>query len=160
MTLKYVALALVLLAVAAALYVRFAPLSAEKYHVDLRSIEGEELRGQFSVGRNGDIASPYFEPVNLSAPEAAKRVREVIEATPRTTMLAGSLDAGDGPGTWRATYVTRSALWGFPDMTTVELETANIGLLLSITGRLVYGVDDLGVNEARIRRWLDEIKFD
>jgi hypothetical protein len=45
---------------------------------------------------------------------ALARLDEIALATPRTTRLAGSPDEG------RITWITRSALWGFPDYTTAQ----------------------------------------
>ena len=49
-------------------------------------------------------------------------------------------------------------MWGFPDYTTVSILPAgtfdNAGPLLMIDGRLRFGRSDLGVNKARIERWL------
>jgi uncharacterized protein (DUF1499 family) len=48
------------------------------------------------------------------------------------------------------TYVTRSRVMGFPDYTTVR----QAGDMVEIYGRLRFGKSDLGVNAARIDRWL------
>nr|WP_275982246.1 DUF1499 domain-containing protein [Frigidibacter sp. ROC022] len=67
-----------------------------------------------------------------------------IRATPRTRVLAGS------PAEGRVSYVTRSLLWGFPDITDLWLE----GAALHLRGHAVYGRSDLGVNRRRIETWL------
>jgi Protein of unknown function (DUF1499) len=74
-------------------------------------------------------------------------VAAVLLATPRTREL----------GTWdgQRLYVTRSALWGFPDYTTVRVEDGQ----LEIYGRLRFGKSDLGVNQARIRGWLTDLNL-
>ena len=54
------------------------------------------------------------------------------------------------------TYVTRSALFRFPDYTTVRHRDAQI----EIYGRLRFGRSDLGVNAARIDRWLERFRRD
>lgn len=145
-----IAMLLVLAVASLWLYVRFAPLDPATYHLELSRIEAKDARGQFSVGAGGDIAA-----VDVSGVGPA-RVQQVVEATPRTGLLAGSLTREDG-GVARASYVTRSRFWGFPDVTVIELERRDAGLMLSMTGRLVYGVEDMGVNEARIRGWLDQL---
>lgn len=61
------------------------------------------------------------------------------------------------PGLVKASYLERESLiyrslfWGFPDTVHHWKE----GDLLHIRGHLVMGVSDLGVNKARIQRWLD-----
>ena len=72
------------------------------------------------------------------------RIDAIARATPRTTVLAGSVAEG------RITYVTRSRLWGFPDYTTVERS----GDRITLFGRLRFGRGDMGVNRARIEGWL------
>ena len=59
-------------------------------------------------------------------------------------VLAGSVEEG------MVTYITRSAVFGFPDYTTVRQR----GDELEIYGRLRMGYSDLGVNGKRIDRWL------
>ena len=71
----------------------------------------------------------------------------IIQAEPRTHVLAGSI--GDG----MITYVTRSAAFGFPDYTTV----AQRGEDLALYARSRYGKSDLGVNKARVDRWLSAL---
>lgn len=69
---------------------------------------------------------------------------QIIRATPRTTVLAGSVDEG------MITYITRSAVFGFPDYTTVRQD----GPQITIYGRLRMGYADLGTNAKRIDGWL------
>jgi hypothetical protein len=82
------------------------------------------------------------------------RIAAVALATPRTRLLAGSLDEG------RATFVTRSALFGFPDYTTITLRTepqAGGETVVQFYARQRFGRRDHGVNAARIARWLDQL---
>lgn len=72
------------------------------------------------------------------------RLDAIIRATPRTTVLAGSVEEG------MITYITRSALFGFPDYTTVRQD----GSQITLYGRLRIGKSDLGVNAKRIDGWL------
>jgi len=83
-----------------------------------------------------------------ASPEQVLKGLEVAAlATPRTTLIAGSVAEG------MMTFQTRSAFWGFPDYTTITVE----GDLLIIYGRLRFGRSDLGVNRARIIAWLQTI---
>lgn len=70
---------------------------------------------------------------------------EIIRATPRTEVLAGSVEEG------MITYVTRTALFGFPDYTTVRQDADG---KLTIYARSRFGKSDLGVNKARVEGWL------
>ncbi|WP_048598096.1 DUF1499 domain-containing protein [Nereida ignava] len=71
-----------------------------------------------------------------NAEAALAEIMSVLSALPRTRKVA------DAP----ATFVTRSALWAFPDVTRVWIE----GDTVHIAGHLIYGKSDMGVNKARI----------
>lgn len=75
------------------------------------------------------------------------RLDAVALATPRTRRLAGSVAEG------RITWITRSALWGFPDYTTAEVRPDG----LYVHARLRFGSEDMGVNAARLRDWLSRL---
>ncbi len=132
-----IALALILaLVLGFAAWVRLAPVRAERWH-----------RVPSAAAQVGDWAEPGgFEAVRqLPKPQATlAELDTIIMASPRTTRLEGAPEDG------LITYVTRSALWGFPDITNLWLE----GGRLHIRGHLIYGRSDLGVNRARIEGWL------
>ncbi|PWE37157.1 DUF1499 domain-containing protein [Pelagicola sp. LXJ1103] len=83
----------------------------------------------------------------IAGPGALARVDAVIRDTPRTKVIAGSVESG------MVSYQTRSALWGFPDYTTLRGD----GDLVEINSRLRFGQSDLGVNRARIKGWLEAL---
>ncbi len=78
-------------------------------------------------------------------PIASKKIHDIAQQTPRTTVLRGSVESG------RITYVTRTKLIGFPDYTTVQLEDGT----LMVHARLRFGRSDFGVNRARAERWIE-----
>jgi uncharacterized protein (DUF1499 family) len=82
--------------------------------------------------------------VTAPTAEVLTAVKAAAIATPRTRLLAGSVDDG------LMTFQTRSQFWGFPDHTTVAVT----GDLLVINGRLRFGRSDFGVNKTRIEGWL------
>ncbi len=118
------------------LYVRFAPNDPMRWHkLEQATAPGDRTdQGGFVAVRR--ITAP--------AAEVLAAVQQVAETTERTTLSAGSVDEG------MLTFVTRSRFWGFPDHTTVAVQ----GDLLVIHGRLRFGQSDLGVNKARVERWL------
>ncbi|TMV90150.1 DUF1499 domain-containing protein [Thioclava sp. BHET1] len=122
---------------AADAYIRLAPINPDRYAVDgLAKPPGNYPEtGGFQAARTLDDPQAEMEALD-----------GIIAGTARTTRVRGS--AKDG----YAAYVTRSALWGFPDVTTVWVD----GDSLQIRGHLVFGKSDLGVNKARIEGWLDE----
>ena len=97
------------------------------------------------VGPNGDrpeIASDAA-PVDLLS-----RLDAVAMAEPGVTRLAGSAAEG------RVTYVQRSRLMSYPDAISVSAVPEGAGSRLSIYSRSRFGVSDMGVNAARVDRWL------
>ncbi len=72
-------------------------------------------------------------------------------AAPRTMRLAGS------PGTGHVTYIARSKWLGFPDYVSVRAVPAEGGAQLAVYSRLRFGQGDMGVNAARLDRWLGEL---
>ncbi len=133
---------LALIVIAAALYVRLAPSDPDRWN-----------RWDLPAMGAGDYPMPNGHMVTggVAGPEVLAQLDAIITATPRTTRLAGSVDAG------MVTYVTRGALWGFPDYTTVRLMQAGDSWMLAILGRARFGQSDIGVNKARIDGWLSGI---
>ena len=121
------------------LYIRLAPTNAERWHnrpTATKPYDQQDEGGFVAVRR---ITAP--------AAEVLAQVENVALSTPRTVLLAGSVEEG------LLTFQTRSALWGFPDFTTVTVEND----LLIIYGRLRFGRSDMGVNKARILGWLSAL---
>ncbi|MTJ04150.1 MAG: DUF1499 domain-containing protein [Sediminimonas qiaohouensis] len=132
-----VLIAAVVVGIGIALWVRLAPTDPSRWHVAPL------------VRQDHDYAAGVIRAVPGTA-EDLERLDAIIRATPRTVHLAGSLDEG------MLSYVTRSAFWGFPDYTTVVLR----GDTLIIHARLRFGRSDMGVNKARVSRWLDQLGRD
>lgn len=122
---------IVLVVVAGAAYVRLAPTNTARWHQMPEAITDQGLSG----GAVRVIAADE---------NTLERLDAIIRDTPRTHVLAGA------PSEGMITYVTRSAVFGFPDYTTVR----RVGDQIKIYGRLRFGRSDLGVNAARIDGWL------
>ncbi len=135
--------ALVVLVVGFGLYVRLAPSDVARWHVALGDTAAPDCT--LRVGR-GDARASCLR--NEPPTEALARLDAVAMATPRTTRLAGSPEEG------RITWVTRSALWGFPDYTTAEARPEGQGARIDLHARLRFGGEDMGVNAARLTDWL------
>lgn len=116
-------------------YVRLAPSDPAHWHVLPDGVE---------EGTGDGYALRRIE----ATPETLAALDEIARATPRTTVLAGSVEDG------MVTYVTRSALMGFPDYTTVSLTDGT----LTLYARLRFGQSDLGVNAARLEAWLTALE--
>jgi hypothetical protein len=122
-------------------YVRLAPSDLARWHVApvVDRSTGEGVAGEV-VAREGG-AQLWLE--TAAARDLLARLDAVALATPRTQRLAGSVEEG------RITWITRSALWGFPDYTTAEARADG----LYIDARLRFGQSDMGVNAARLNGW-------
>lgn len=114
-----------------AAYVRLAPSDPARWHVIPEGLE---------EGNGTGYALRRIE----ARPDTLAALDAIARATPRTRVLAGSVEDG------MITYVTRSAVMGFPDYTTVAREGESVVLY----ARLRFGQSDLGVNAARLDRWL------
>ena len=125
---------IVVLVVGFGLYVRLAPSDPGKWHQPVKGADDKTFK-------NGALRIVSGGVDTFAALDSA------IRATEHTTVLAGSLEEG------HVTYVTRSALWGFPDYTTIELRKTGIAIL----GRARFGRSDIGVNKARIEAWLQTL---
>lgn len=138
---------LIALVLAAMAYVRLAPSDPARWHVALAADGGAaaDCTAALRQGR-GDARAACLVPGPAAAVLA--RLDAIALATPRTTRLAGSAEAG------RITWITRSALWGFPDYTTAQAVDLDGTTRLDIHARLRFGGSDLGVNAARLGDWL------
>lgn len=97
-----------------------------------------------------DLVPPLF-AVNPSVLRGA--MSKVIATEPRVMLV----HANDADLTDR--YVQRSAILGFPDTIIVRyLSQPQGGSSIAIYSRSQLGYSDLGVNKARIVRWLDKLK--
>lgn len=124
----------ILLVLAAMAYVRLSPNDPARWHLPVR----------------GDQDKRYENGALRVLPGTAQdfaRLHQVASGWPRTRVLAGSVAEG------RVTYVTRSAVWGFPDFTTMEWRDGTIALY----ARARFGRSDLGVNAKRLQGWIDAL---
>ncbi|WP_299637271.1 DUF1499 domain-containing protein [uncultured Ruegeria sp.] len=111
-------------------YIRLAPSNPARWHVaPVAEVDQDLPSGVLRVVETG--------------PDGLQRLDLIARATPRTSVLAGSVDEG------MITYVTRTKWIGFPDYTTVQQD----GDTLRIHGRLRFGRRDFGVNKARVDGW-------
>ena len=123
--------------VLAAGWVRLAPSNPEVWHVDPETAP-DPTRPNFARLQPGSIV------VSLSPNELSQAVEAAMLAMPRTRLLAGSVEDA------HMTFVTRSAVWGFPDYTSIRVLPAPGGSTLSALARARFGQSDLGVNAARL----------
>lgn len=142
----------VLLVVAAAAgmtWVRLAPDDPAFWHVDPLSGASTGRPNEARILPPGAPGEGIASPVFAMTPEALlRRFDAAAMADARVTRLAG------GPEALFATYVQRSAIFGWPDYISARAVEAEGGAALAVWSRSRYGYSDMGVNRARLERWL------
>ena len=120
-------------------YVRLATVTPADWHLDLAKRPlpmGPPSLDRVTVLGNGAYVDLGHAPL--------QRFAAVVNATPRTRQIAGSVSEG------RITWQTRSLLWGFPDFTTAQVS----GDGLIVFSRARDGAGDWGVNARRLTAWI------
>jgi hypothetical protein len=118
--------------------VRFAPLPAAR----LTAKPGPMEAGVHPMTGGVKIVRPLAE----LPPGAFQQLLKLAAATPRTERVG----LGESP----AAFVTRSKLWGFPDITVIWVAND----VLHLHSHLVFGKGDLGVNAVRAARWFEALE--
>lgn len=125
-------------------YIRLAPSDPARWHVDPLTAA--------DPGEGGVRLVPPDAPVLATTPEALMELFDTIAlAEPRVTRLAGSVAEG------HVTYVARTRIMGFPDYISVRALPSEGGATLAVISRLRFGRSDMGVNRARLDRWMAEL---
>nr|WP_281496120.1 DUF1499 domain-containing protein [Marivita sp. S6314] len=127
--------AILLIVIAGLAWIRLAPSDPDVWHVDPKVTADQDLAG--GVRRRIPAQEGTFAQLD-----------RIILATPRTEVLAGSVEDG------KVTYITRSQWMGFPDYTTVMANDD----VLELHARLRFGQSDMGVNKARVDDWLARLE--
>ncbi|MEL6523200.1 MAG: DUF1499 domain-containing protein [Pseudomonadota bacterium] len=144
-SLGYFGAIVLVLMVSASVWFRMAPTDPTVWHTDPAHAEPGP-GGIVMKVKGGDAQAPVF--FDKNSKELLKRLDAIALSEPRTKRVAGGPDEG------RITYISRSLVMGFPDYTTVEAIPTDDGTQLLVHARLRYGKSDLGVNSARVQRWL------
>lgn len=143
--LLYILVALVIVTIAAAVYVRTASVDATEWHIDPEAAT-PPTAPNFSL-----LAGQTAVAIEAPALAVAGRLQAIAEAE-GAELLAGSLGEGF------ATYVVRSRIMGYPDFVSIRLVPEDDTTRLHIFSRSRYGQSDLGVNTARVQRWLTAVR--
>ncbi|MCF6232197.1 MAG: DUF1499 domain-containing protein [Rhodobacteraceae bacterium] len=132
---KMVLWILIGIAVVGLAFIRLAPSDVTQVHKPPEVSENKDFKAGVKRLIKGE-------------PGGLARLHAIILGTKRTQVLAGSVDEG------MVTYITRSAVFGFPDYTTVQQD----GDSLKIYARLRFGRADIGVNRARVEGWINALQ--
>ena len=129
------------------LYIRFAPNDPAVWHIDPAApgFTPAANWAAYCPGETKQLAAPAQDAAALLA-----KLDTVAMASPRTRRLAGS------PAEGRITWMTRSALMGYPDFTTASTRSFSAGTQLCVVARQRFGDFDWGVNAARLSAWVQQ----
>lgn len=142
---KLLLIALALLGVGLLGYIRLAPSDPARWHEDPRLVARPTTPNFHLIRMVGGDAMPRV--FQMAPDELSRRIDQIARAD-GAELLAGSVD------TQHMTYVTRTRLMGYPDYTSVIIEPAGEGAMLLAFARARFGHSDMGVNRARLDRWL------
>ena len=130
------------------LWIRFAPIDRDRWHVDPADAENPERSGVRFIGREA--------PRYPGDPDTVLTTfDEIVLSEPRTRLLEGDIDEG------LLTYVSRSRVFGFADFITVKAVSEGDQTKLSVISRARVGSRgyDWGVNAERLDRWLQDMRL-
>lgn len=137
--------------------IRLAPDDPAQWHQDPLTAQARNSPNWYRLtppddDRSGSSAREGAAPVfEVPVEELETTFDAVATGDSRVSVLAGS--AADG----FVTYVQRSALMGYPDYISVRFVSVDDEhSTLAIFSRARYGSSDMGVNEKRVRRWVEE----
>ena len=140
----------VLLAIGSLAWVRLAPSDPAGWHVDPLTGPERGAANSWLVAPEGGAGVDAVAPVYpVPAEDLAQALDAVAREEPSTERVAGR------PQDLWTTYLQRSRWIGFPDYVSVRAVPLNGDRsTLAIFSRSRFGSDDLGVNRARVERWL------
>ncbi|GGA24810.1 DUF1499 domain-containing protein [Neptunicoccus cionae] len=141
---------LIAVIVAALLWFRFAPSDPSVWHKDPAIVQKTAKPNQFLMRDGGDAAAEIFD---ISPAKLATAFHKVAMSQPRVSVLT------EADNDYWITYVQRSKLMGYPDYISIRIEPvdANKSALL-VYSRSRFGRSDLGVNKARVKDWLGQLR--
>ena len=126
--------------------------SADTIGVEFATFQRPATPNTYLVCPAGRCAAAADEPgpiYAVSAGDLFPLVRTALAVEPRTELVQ------DQPAALRLVLVQRSRIFRFPDTITVQVfPLSDSSATLAIYSRSNYGRSDLGVNKARVQRWL------
>ena len=121
-----------------ALWVRLAPTDVARWHIEPATAQAP--------------ASPNFarleQATRLSPAEAAAALAAQA-ASEGATQIAGD----EVFGTW----IARTRVMGYPDFVSIRLTPTDDGTQIIALSRSRFGHSDMGVNAARLQRWIGRL---
>lgn len=139
---------LLVLAAGVILWIRYAPIDRDAWHVDPADAE--------NLGRSGVRLIGLDAPRFPADPETVLATfHDIATSEPLVRLMEGDIDEG------MMTYIARSRTIGFVDFITVKAVGEGALTKLSIASRARAGSKgyDWGVNARRTDRWLQEMRL-
>lgn len=134
-----------------AIFMRYASFDVKSLHVDPETVEKPGV-GHALVRSTSKPKAPIY---NIPAALLAERIQLYMTSKARTAFLTGSQDNR------HLTYITRSAIFAFPDALTVKVIDLGAGQsTVAVFSRQLYGVLDFGVNKVAVDDLLENLKND
>ncbi len=127
-------------------WIRLAPNDPEEWHVDPLKADDPGEGGVLL------LPGPEARTYDTTPKKLLSAFDRIAMEEPRVERLEGSVGRG------RITYVARTKWLGFPDYISVTAVPADGGAQLAVYSRLRYGRGDMGVNRARLDRWLEKLQ--
>ncbi|MDH5797265.1 MAG: DUF1499 domain-containing protein [Paracoccaceae bacterium] len=119
-------------------FVRISPIQPVEWHIDPLAAEDPGQKGIKIALRS-----------SLPPEDALEKLNGIILASDDTEYLDGHLDE------LRFSYVSRSDVMGFPDVTTIQAYPGDDATTIVFLGRLRFGNNDLGTNRIRVLHWIN-----
>ena len=139
------AVLIALAVIGAGLYFRSVSMPAETWHADPATVT-PPASPNFEL-RVGDRAPVFDVPPDIMAARL-----DAVATAEGADLIGGSLAEG------HMTYVARSRLMGYPDAISVRLMPVAQGTRVEIYSRSRFGYGDMGVNAARVDRWIERAR--
>lgn len=116
-------------------YIRLSPMDPARWHADPTRIV--------------DPATPNFARAERLLPMPPDAVAARLAALARTEGARELARSGEV-----VSYVQRSRLMGYPDVINIRLSAEGEGTRVTALSRSRFGHGDMGVNAARLTRWM------
>ncbi len=146
----------VLVAYLVSFMIATAPHDPEVWHKDPLTIETSDTPNSFRMAPNGSTTERIdaISPIYSESPSILAEAFDEFALNQRATDRIAGL-----PAELMMTYVQRTEKLKLPDYISVKFLTLDDGTTsVAIYSRSRYGYADMGVNQARVERWIKTLE--